>query len=292
MAQSQPFLFSDVCGMKHFLGLSNKHIFASENCRMKRTYLILFLLAFLTSCAGLQVFEPIPENSFTNETTFAGYDSDAKVAWIVTTDSSNLYVRMETSHRLSKIKLLKAGMHVYFSTSGKKERSNYVNFPVKQKKEQKASDQDQNQVTNQGGRGKRKRMTTEELIAQINPLAEYHFNGKTTQFHYKIDTSDFKIEIEEDSNSTLRFTIRMPFEKLVTDINDLNGLSIGLVSGAFEIPISSRPMPSSRPTNMPNSGRTPSANQPMGQSRNWQAGSYSELAEPIKIWFKIDKVLQ
>jgi hypothetical protein len=267
---------------KHIPSLSTKY---TEIVKINLAA-FLFVLVTFCSCANLQVFEPIQESTFTSETNFAGYNSEAQVAWLISSDDSNLIIRLETESRMSKMKILRTGMYVFFSTSGKKKKNNYIHFPVKVEKKVKDESTDQKNSSNRRGQ----RVTTQDLINTINPIAEYVYGDKKQEFHYKIDTSDFKISLSEDTNTLLKYTVTIPYSKMVDDPTQLNGLIVGLVSGSFSTPVSTRPMPSSRPTNnrqyrgggMPNSGPTMPAG---GQSR-----TFSAMAEPIKIWFKLENV--
>lgn len=247
-----------------------------------KTSLILASILLFTSCASLQVYEPKPEVSFTNETNFAGFDTDSKVAWITTVDSNNLYLRLETDYGMSKAKILRRGLHIYFSPSGKKSKDNFIHYPMKVEKREAVTEASKGQ-SSRSIRSRRSSM--EDVIKKLNPHAQYQHGEKTEMFHVQVDTNDFRIDIAEDSNAVMRYTIRIPFSKLVENKEDLNGLSIGIVSGSFDTPVSNRQMPSSRPTNRPTA---------MGQgglgTSTPMGTNFTSMAEPIKIWFKIDKV--
>jgi hypothetical protein len=244
---------------------------------------LVFILFVLSSCASLQVYEPSSESAFTDETNFAGYNSTAQVAWITTVDDSNLIIRIETESQLSKIKILQQGMYIYFSTTGKKSRDNYIHFPLGVEKKNKNKNKTDDPSKSRRGQ----RITTQDLITRINPIAEYVYADKKEEFHYKLNSENFKINISEDSNTLLRYTLSIPFNKVVDSPEQLNGLVIGLVSGAFDAPVRTRPMQTNRPRNMRNGGGRMPTN---AGAPNWQTQSYSAMAEPIKIWFKLENV--
>jgi hypothetical protein len=256
---------------------------------MKSQALLALALTLISaSCANLQVFEPKPESSFTEEMNFAGYNSDAQMAWLVTQDDANLYIRFETESRISKMKILQAGFYVYYSLSGKKGRSNYIHFPVSKDKKVKA---DEETLELKNSRRKGQRFTTNELIAKLDPKGLWIHGDSSTTFHYKLDTSDFKIDIAEDSNTLMRYTLRIPFDKISSSKSELNNLVVGLVSGSFDTPSNARPMPASRSTSMGGTNMGGGNRMPTHQGTgSWQTGAYSELAEPIKIWFKIENI--
>lgn len=245
-----------------------------------------FMILLLPSCASLQVYEPKLESNFTEETNFAGYDANSQIAWLLTKDDSNLYVRFETESRMSKLKILKAGFYIYFSTNGKKNRSTYLHFPIKKEKKIKADDEIEE---SKAKRRRGERFTTQDLIAKLDPEAKWVKDEESETFHYVLDTNTFKITIAEDSNTLMRYTLKIPFEQISTDPNQLENLVIGLQSGAFESARNPQPMPNTRPTSMGGTNMG-GRNQMPNQGTTWQGGNYSELAEPVKIWFKVENI--
>ena len=61
---------------------------------------------------------------------YPNYDSKAKVAYATSNDRHFLYVTCETGDQITEMKILKAGMIVSIDTSGGKDASFHINYPL------------------------------------------------------------------------------------------------------------------------------------------------------------------
>lgn len=61
---------------------------------------------------------------------YPNYDAKAMVAYATSNDKYNLYITMETGDELTQIKILKQGMTIYIDTTGKKEQTFAINYPL------------------------------------------------------------------------------------------------------------------------------------------------------------------
>ena len=84
----------------------------------KQIILWYLLLSGVTACVNLPV-----EKSFRNSpdydiNKYSGYDYNAKLRWKVSTDSSSLYIIMDTYESSTMRKIINTGIKIYFDTSG------------------------------------------------------------------------------------------------------------------------------------------------------------------------------
>lgn len=61
---------------------------------------------------------------------YPSYDSKAKIAYTTSNDSKYLYITMQTGDEMTEMKMLKNGMTVSIDTSGNKEASFSINYPL------------------------------------------------------------------------------------------------------------------------------------------------------------------
>jgi hypothetical protein len=61
---------------------------------------------------------------------YPNYDSKAMVAYATSNDRDNLYITVETGDDYTQMKILKAGLTVWIDTSGGKEQSMAINYPL------------------------------------------------------------------------------------------------------------------------------------------------------------------
>jgi len=61
---------------------------------------------------------------------YPNYDAKAKVAYATSNDRENLYITLQTGDPLTQIKILKQGLTVSIDTSGRKDPSFNINYPL------------------------------------------------------------------------------------------------------------------------------------------------------------------
>src|SRR5438876_522138 len=102
-----------------------------------KTLLPLFLLALLSSCSKTiydNVWQSKPVtvdgNSKEWEIPLRFYDSKSKLQYIVTNDSSNMYVCIRVTDERLQAKIMNAGMSVWIDTTGKNKQQVGITFPL------------------------------------------------------------------------------------------------------------------------------------------------------------------
>ncbi|MBC7552800.1 MAG: hypothetical protein H7257_02350 [Taibaiella sp.] len=61
---------------------------------------------------------------------YPNYDSKAKIGYATANDGKNLYITMETGDELTQVKILKGGLTVAVDTSGKKDPTFTIRYPL------------------------------------------------------------------------------------------------------------------------------------------------------------------
>ncbi len=61
---------------------------------------------------------------------YPNFDAKAMIAYATSNDKENLYITMQAGDELTQLKILKQGMRVSIDTSGGKEASFHINFPM------------------------------------------------------------------------------------------------------------------------------------------------------------------
>jgi hypothetical protein len=79
---------------------------------------------------------------------YPNYDAKAMVAYATSNDKENLYITMQTGDPLTQVKILKQGMTVSIDTSGQRDATFNINYPLQ-------NDDDLSELFSQGDRQKK-----------------------------------------------------------------------------------------------------------------------------------------
>lgn len=231
------------------------------------------------------------ESNKTASSAFTGIDNTSKMNWQVSNDNENLYLRLSTAKRTTIMKMIRKGFKVYFNiVDDKKKSETYLNFPLEMKRQ---AGEDRRAMAGQfggggmrrgGGRqgGQNRTFDVQRIIKRIPRNVIYQQNGKQETFVMGLDQTNIKVDLAASADGKLYYEAVIPFEKIIVGgIKNLRNLSIGLVSGSFDIPVNS----SRGPAGMGGAGRPGGMTGRMG-------GNMSDMADPVKIWFKVKPAVQ
>lgn len=88
-------------------------------------------MLLLSSCAKLPFTSTYWEASKTDDDVHISYfDNDHKISCVVTNDSSNLYVQLESNAKYVQRALMRHGASVYIDTLGKRNEKVYLRYPL------------------------------------------------------------------------------------------------------------------------------------------------------------------
>ena len=112
---------------------------------MKRTLIEGLCLLLLVSCGGSRHSgksknymtgtwqqQPIAVDGDSKDwpSPYPNFDAKARIAYATSNDRENLYITMETGDEMTQMKILKQGMTVSIDTSGGKDATFQINFPL------------------------------------------------------------------------------------------------------------------------------------------------------------------
>lgn len=241
---------------------------------------LLPILLLITSCSKkLALYESSAESDFSKETAVFNYDDTNDLYWLVTNDSENLYFRIYSSKMTTQMKMLNAGFKVFIDPAAEKSETTYLNFPVRKERRRMDRESTGGRPPGQTRGGERPRFDVNRFIERVNTNAIFVKDGNEEVFDYKKDDSEIEIAVFEAEEGEFHYFSAIPFTRISPEgIKGISKLSIGLVSGAFEIPVSTGGGMDQR------GGNRPGGSQRMAEIQKGRA----EMAEPIKIWGQIE----
>ncbi|KAA3639691.1 MAG: hypothetical protein DWQ02_03250 [Bacteroidetes bacterium] len=241
---------------------------------------ILPLLLLITSCSKqLGLYQSYSESDFSPETSVFNHDETNDLYWLVTNDSDHLYLRIHSSKMTTQMKMLNAGFTVYLDPTGEKSESTFLNFPVRRERRRMDRENTGRRPSGAPGGGERPKFDVNRVIERIDSSAVFVLEGTKETFNYKANDSGIEIAVFEGEEGVFHYFSVIPFNKISPEGEKaISKLSIGLVSGAFEIPVNTGGGMEQRAGNRPGGG------QRMAEMQKRRA----EMAEPIKIWGLIE----
>lgn len=232
------------------------------------------VLLLLSGCTtGLTLVESYSETRYSESTLFQ-LDEKNDLHWLISNDMENIYVRLYTPKRTTQTKIMRAGLHLYYDIGGEKSEDTYLNFPVFEERQMMDREGMGRQPREPRQPGTRPRFDINRMIERVNPEVVFVKNDEKESFNLKQDKSDITVELSGDTSNVLHYFASVPLSRIFPD--DTRGadkLSVGIVSGAFEIPVNTG-------GGMPAGREMPGGNQRMAEMQKRMA----EMAEPVKIW--------
>lgn len=251
----------------------------------------IIVAIILVGCSSLITVNSVDEKD-SSTAIYKNYDADSQIKYLVSNDDKNLHLSLKTNHQPTIAKILRAGLTIYFDQEGKKKKNVFVKYPME-------SSQDFKQFKGKGGQ--RKGSNLKSLINATSVGAEYGFFGKKQSFVVTNPNSKIQLSLNTNSEKELVYDLIIPFEKLaVNGRSDLLNLSIGIVTGSFDVP-SSRPQmgqgggggKGQGAGGIPQQGYVSgNANYAGGVQRGGRSGrppheGFTELSQDSKIWFLV-----
>lgn len=260
-------------------------------CRVP--FLLICSSIIVISCARL----PLVESHWHAEVmkggnNFSNYDSHSNLRYLVSNDSTLLYVSFDTDNPGIQRNILVNGARVYVDTNNKKKGTAYLKFPVMDFKSR----------TNRGPSDRRNDNTSKEdpngaaasRMKSMPSKAVFFSNNEQYAFDNKVDKTDFETVMLFDSLRVLYYMVGIPFNEInPKGLSGISELSVGIeIEGSY----ASSGMENMR---MSGGGRSGGGRQgggmPGGQSGGGgRPGGSGERqmpgmqnAEPVKIWTSV-----
>ncbi len=238
---------------------------------------ILFVLLFsLTQCVSLQTINSI-KNTPVTPLKFRYYDAESKISYLVTNTDSTIHLRLRSNNELTITKILRTGLTVYLDPSGKKKRDIAIKYPLGEKAVMPMNKQG-SMPENQGDR-----KDIDRRITMTSKDGMYINDEYSEAFSIIQSNPPVFVTLSTEQGTELIYDLTIPISKISkTGKSGLSNLSIGIITGSFDEPDLSDDQ------NGPPTG----TGQPVGmggrnQQREPQIGTYSELTNPGRVWFKV-----
>ncbi|MBN2237528.1 MAG: hypothetical protein JW729_08200 [Bacteroidales bacterium] len=201
---------------------------------LKAGFVLVFFALIAFSCKQTQYYQSVAESKMQTEIQYIGYDGQSGIRYAVSNDNDYLYIRLEALSKPSVIKIMQAGFFIYVDTIGKKSKDIWFNYPVGENEQQFNSKLfRQGEVENAAMVGKI------NLEAQIKDVAEYAiFSSNKEQEDVKNSKADgFAYGLKPGDYGSLSYFAAISLNRIKkAGIENIDQLTIGIVSGAFERP--------------------------------------------------------
>lgn len=228
---------------------------------------------------------PVYESTWYGETidqeNYSAASSNYYLSWNVYNDAEHLLIDLRTEHRPSIMKITRMGFQVFVDPSGKKNETLGITYPIKPtRKPQEGSERSRQ---GQRGSGRRPSGRGSGEGADLSRLLEHMpkrflINAVDGNRSESIDNLpegyEARITIE---NGVLHYFLKLPIKDF-SELADLSELSIGFLSGASDMNMMGN-----------RAGGRPGGGPPSGAGgASPMASQMAEMADPIKVWFKVD----
>jgi len=249
---------------------------------MYKKLIILVISVILASCVSLPVYQSINEAEFDKETIYSGYDADSRLRWLVSNDSLNLYIRLDTDNPVTIKKIVNLGMKIQIDTTAKKKEGMFLNYPVYEtdqlsKKDKKRGVSQHNDVNDRTIKLGLMLQKTSNIIKFIKAGEIYIFNAYDKK-------ADVIASLKADNNGNLQYFAKIPYS-LISE-KKLSILSLGINIEGFDIEMQEKQR------NNNNDNIFDTNNNQRGRGRHSRETSSFErqpqLAKDVNIWFKVN----
>lgn len=259
---------------------------------MKSIFLIS--LISLCGCVSLPMVSSVKEQA-AGKYEYSYYNNQHQILYKVTNDDTNLHVILNTSSSTSILKILKTGLTIYFDVTGKKRQDVFIHYPFKLKTEL------QNENYKEDMKAEPSARSLNYYVSQIPAELVYSAYGKNETIKLSRN-SEIKDSITVIKENEIVYELCIPLSRLsINGKYSLTNLSIGIVSGQFELPSNKSELPSTRTgVSTGNSAGSMVTNAPTGGGMVNQAANdvpstanadynsdLANLAMPIEFWFKV-----
>jgi|ERR1043165_1749205 Tfp pilus assembly protein PilZ len=117
---------------------------------MKHIFFSLLFFSILTQCAtaqdihSIQLSRPATIDGIPDEwpQPFSFYNGQTKLQYNIANDSANIYVCFKVTDEPAQMKMMRAGIDVWFDPKGKKKETTGIGFPMKQERVRNAENHD------------------------------------------------------------------------------------------------------------------------------------------------------
>jgi len=258
-------------------------------------FIFCFSIFVLFGCMSLPMVNSVKEQP-EGKYEYSYYNNQHQILYKVTNDDSNLHVILNTSSAASILKVLKTGLTIYFDVTGKKRHDVFVHYPYKM-----TSDL-QKETYTKDIKAEPSARSLNYYVSLIPAELIYSAYAKNEAIHLHNTNSGITDSITVIKDNEIIYELCIPLNRITMNGKyPLTNLSIGIVSGQFDLP-NKNELPSTRTgvstgnnaggmvTNAPTGGGM--VNQAANDVPNSAATDYNpdlaNMAIPIEFWFKVN----
>ncbi|MFA6619294.1 MAG: hypothetical protein WCT23_09530 [Candidatus Neomarinimicrobiota bacterium] len=243
---------------------------------------LFLLLLFLSACASL----PLLESEDLVDPDSKGryiFDVKNKIAYKVQHDDDFIYLELKTDDKIAIQKILRHGLYIYLDPKAGRHKDIFFNYPLTRKP-------GQGEMRPRMGPGNpMNRERSFDLPFMLSSLgSEGLFSKKEMVEKVPVysESNSFKVEISAPTSVELNYRLRIPLNEIFESRELPQELSMGLMSGKFEIPARAGSAdPSAKASRR---GGMYSGSRAGGQGLNiFSDDEIQAMSEQISIWFKI-----
>ena len=203
--------------------------------------LALFIFNILTSCAhkifpvGTYQTTPIVVDGNLNEweTPLRFASNGGQVSYNVTNDKENIYISLQTHDEATAIKILRAGINIYFDPAAGQNKKIDLAFPLPTEAPITAK------KTGAEGSIPKANEIREGLLLQANIFKTAGFINMDNKVYDVSDKSKIKVALMLGENSSLGYEATIPLKYIFEDKNIVKGqlqnITVGIVINAVKV---------------------------------------------------------
>lgn len=258
-------------------------------------FLILVSALALCGCMSLPMVNSVKEQPV-GKYEYSYYNNQHQILYKVTNDDSNLHIILNTSSAASILKILKTGLTVYFDVTGKKRKDVFVHYPY-----QMTTDL-QKETINKDIKTEPSERSLNYFVSQIPAELVYSAYSKNEAIHLHANNTGITDSIKVIKDNEIIYELCIPINRITMNGKyPLTNLSIGIVSGQFELPNKNELPPTRTGVSSGNSAGGMVTNAPTGGGMVNQAANdvpnsattdynpdLANMAIPIEFWFKVN----
>lgn len=174
------------------------------------------------------------------EPVFRYYDSKSKLQYSVVNDSQYVYVCLKTTDEQAQMKIMRAGMSVWFDTTGKKKEVSGVHFPLKGEAKlemHEEGDQETHRIRRERPDVKKMKRDFGMMMKEMRPEG---LRGMPNDFTPIVIKNGLELAINWDKNDIFTYELKMPlalfYKEQLTPKDTLKPISLIVKVNAMEIP--------------------------------------------------------
>ncbi len=247
----------------------------------KKLIIVVAISVILSSCVSLPVYHSINESEFDKETIYSGYDTNSRLRWLVSNDSLNLYIRLDTENPTTIKKIVNLGIKIQIDTTAKKNEGMFLNYPIFETDQ--LSRKDKKRVESNINNLNERTVKLGLMLQKTSSTVKFIKEKKIHIFNAYDKDADVTVELKADDNGNLQYFTKIPFN-LISNTK-FNIFSLGINIDGFDIDMQDK-------QNEKNNNNIFNSNADKRKGRHSsETSSFEhrpELAKDIDIWFKVN----